>query len=93
MHEIGLCAAVLAAVERRAVGRRVSEVTLRVGAAHRVVPESMRQAFELVSAGTVADGATLTLVGVAGDELMLESIRVAAPAGEEVGTDVPRNPG
>jgi hydrogenase nickel incorporation protein HypA/HybF len=113
MHEIGLCESLLAAVERRAAGRRVDGVTFRVGVLHRVVPASMDQAFELVSGGTVAEGATVHLVSVpvtvtcrgcgaeatseeliticpscgaagpditAGDELILESIRLAAPA-------------
>jgi hydrogenase nickel incorporation protein HypA/HybF len=62
VHEIGLCEGVLDAVERRAAGRRVRSVTVRAGALHRVVPESMETAFALVAAGTVADGAQVRLV-------------------------------
>jgi hydrogenase nickel incorporation protein HypA/HybF len=62
VHEIGLCEGVLDAVERRADGRRVRAVTIRAGAMHRIVPESMETAFALVAAGTVADGARLRLV-------------------------------
>ncbi|MGH3655090.1 MAG: hydrogenase maturation nickel metallochaperone HypA [Micromonosporaceae bacterium] len=91
MHEIGLCEPVLDAVQRRAAGRRVTGVKLRVGAAHRVVPAAMQQAFELVSAGTVAEGAALELLAVEGDELTLESISVAHPG--EVAADVPGDPG
>lgn len=57
MHEIGICEGVLAAVERRAEGRPVDGFTVRVGTLLRVVPESFAQSFELVAAGTVADGA------------------------------------
>jgi hydrogenase nickel incorporation protein HypA/HybF len=61
LHEIGLCEAIMEAVERRAEGRPVSRVKVRVGARHRVVPPSFDQAFSLVSDGTVAEAATLDL--------------------------------
>ncbi len=64
MHEIGLCQSVLDAVERRADGRQVAAVTVRVGTLLRVVPDAFTQAFRLVAAGGVADGATPTLVFV-----------------------------
>src|SRR3712207_4317643 len=64
MHEIGLCEALLETVERRAAGRRVARVTVRVGVLHRVVEPSLAQAFELVAGGTVADGAEVELVTV-----------------------------
>jgi hydrogenase nickel incorporation protein HypA/HybF len=58
VHELGLCEGVLQAVERRAAGRRVTRVRVRVGAQHRVVPSA------LVAQGTVADGAAVDLVTV-----------------------------
>ena len=64
MHELGLCEGVLEAVERRAAGRRVTRVRVRVGAQHRVVPSAFDQSFALVSQGTVADGAAVDLVVV-----------------------------
>jgi hydrogenase nickel incorporation protein HypA/HybF len=64
VHEIGLCESVLAAVEHRAQGRPVDGVTVRVGTLLRVVPDAFTQAFELVAAGGVADGATPDLVFV-----------------------------
>jgi hydrogenase nickel incorporation protein HypA/HybF len=64
MHELGLCEGIVEAVERRAAGRRVTGVRVRVGARHRVVEESLDQAFEMVAAGTVADGAEVDLVVV-----------------------------
>ena len=131
MHELGLCEAIVAAVERRAAGRRVTGVRVRVGVLHGVVAPALAQAFELAAAGTVAEGAAIDLVvpplrvtcaacghmawvreplpacpacgatdlGLhGGDELLLESIRLAAPdepdenanGGEE---HVPRHPG
>lgn len=64
MHEIGMCESVLAAVERRAEGREVAEIGVRAGAMLRVEPEAFAQGFELVAAGTVADGATTAVTTV-----------------------------
>jgi len=64
MHEVGLCQALLEAIERRAQGRRVVGVRVRIGALHRVDPPSFEQAFALVSAGTVASNAQVDLVVV-----------------------------
>lgn len=81
MHEIGLCEGIIDAVERRAAGRRVLAVRVRAGSTLRVVDEALDQAFELVSEGTVAEGARVELVPVDGDELTLESIEVAEGSG------------
>jgi hydrogenase nickel incorporation protein HypA/HybF len=64
VHELGLCEGILDAVQRRAAGRRVTRVRVRVGAQHRVVPSAFDQSFALVSQGTVADGAAVDLVVV-----------------------------
>lgn len=64
MHELGMCEALMDSVQRRAAGRPVRRVRVRVGAQHRVVASSMDQAFSLASAGTVADGAAVDLVTV-----------------------------
>jgi Zn finger protein HypA/HybF involved in hydrogenase expression len=85
MHEIGMCEALLAAVEKRAAGRQVTGVRVRIGTGHRVVEPALAQGFELVAVGSVADGAVVELVTVPGDEFILESITV----GEG---DVPRDP-
>ena len=57
-----MCESIVAAVERRAAGRRVTQVRVRVGALHRTMPEALEQGFELASAGTVAEGAVLDVV-------------------------------
>jgi Zn finger protein HypA/HybF involved in hydrogenase expression len=94
VHEIGMCEGILDAVERRAAGRRVTGVKVRIGTDHRVVESALSQSFELVAAGSVADGAAIELVTVDGDEFMLESIELAAQpsTGGDEG-DVPRDPG
>jgi hydrogenase nickel incorporation protein HypA/HybF len=64
VHEIGLCEGVLETVCRRAAGRPVRRVRVRAGVRHAVDPQSMAQAFHLVSQGTEAAGATVDLVTV-----------------------------
>lgn len=68
MHEFGLCEGMVAAVEHRAQGRPVERVGVRVGARHHVVDAAFQQAFEMVAAGSAADGADLeiTVVPVTG---------------------------
>jgi hydrogenase nickel incorporation protein HypA/HybF len=61
LHEFGLCEGVLETVERRAAGRPVDGFRVRVGALHRVSEEAFDQAFEMVSAGTLAEGAEVEL--------------------------------
>lgn len=65
MHEFGYCEAVLQAVERRAAGRPVARLGVRVGTLHRIVPEAFQQSFEFLAAGGIADGATTQVVVVA----------------------------
>lgn len=62
MHEIGLAEAILEAVEKRADGRPVRRATVRAGALLRVVEPSIDQAFQLVTEGTLAEGAAIDLV-------------------------------
>jgi hydrogenase nickel incorporation protein HypA/HybF len=62
MHEYGLAEGVLEAVRRRAGGRPVRRVRLRAGVRNGVDAASMAQAFEVVAAGTEADGAGLDVV-------------------------------
>lgn len=64
MHELSYCEGVLEAVHRRAAGRPVARVGVRIGAVHRVVAEAFEQSFQLVAAGGPADGATTEVVVV-----------------------------
>ncbi|NUR58775.1 MAG: hydrogenase maturation protease [Catenulispora sp.] len=57
MHEIGYCAGVLEAVERRAAGRPVARIGVLVGARHCISPAAFEQSFHLVAEGGVAAGA------------------------------------
>lgn len=62
MREIRLCEALLSAIERRAGGAEVLAVELRVGVLHEVSELSLRAAFAVVAAGTVAAGARIAFV-------------------------------
>jgi hydrogenase nickel incorporation protein HypA/HybF len=62
MHEFGLCEGVVEAIRRRANGRRVARVRIRVGAMHRVDHEAFKQAFSWAADETEAQDATVDLI-------------------------------
>jgi Zn finger protein HypA/HybF involved in hydrogenase expression len=74
MHEVGLCHSILDAVERRAGGRRVTGVRVRVGTLHGLGGPAFDQTISLLAQGTVAEDATFDLEDVPGDELTLVSL-------------------
>ena len=59
MHELSLSSAIVGTVERHADGRRVTVVSMRIGALRQVVPDSLAFYFEIVARGTVCEGARL----------------------------------
>ena len=62
MHELSYAEGVLQAVERRAAGRPVTRIGVRIGAVHRVVAEAFEQSFQLVAVGGPAEGAAAEVV-------------------------------
>ena len=64
MHEMSYCEGVLEAVTRRAKGRPVARVGVRIGAVHRVVADAFQQSFELAAAGGPAAQAQTEVVVV-----------------------------
>ncbi|MEI8037048.1 MAG: hydrogenase maturation nickel metallochaperone HypA [Verrucomicrobiota bacterium] len=67
MHELGIMEGTLALVQRHAQdhqARRVTRVVVRIGALAGVEPESLRFAFDVVSRGTLAEGATFEIEAV-----------------------------
>jgi hydrogenase nickel incorporation protein HypA/HybF len=62
VHELGLCESVLDAVEKRAAGRRVIALRVKIGVLHRVPRESFDSAFTVMSTGSVAQGAAVDFV-------------------------------
>ncbi len=59
MHELSLSRAILDAAVAHAEGRRVVAVDVTVGALCQVVPNSLSFYFEIVSSGTICNGARL----------------------------------
>jgi hydrogenase nickel incorporation protein HypA/HybF len=64
MHELSYCEGILEAVERRAAGRPVAAIGVRIGAVHRVVPEAFQQSFEIAAMDGPAAKAVTTVVVV-----------------------------
>ncbi|GAC1611528.1 MAG: hydrogenase maturation nickel metallochaperone HypA [Mycobacteriales bacterium] len=63
MHELSYCAGVLEAVERRAAGRQVAAIGVRIGAVHRVVADAFQQSFSIAAMnGPAANAATSVVV-------------------------------
>lgn len=61
MHETGLSEAIVAAAVRRAAGRRVTGLRVRIGG-HPVDPAVVTQGIQLAAAGTVAADTAVDLV-------------------------------
>lgn len=59
MHELSLCAAVADIVARRAAGRRVTVVHLRVGQLRQVVPDTLAFCWTMLTADTELDGSLI----------------------------------
>ena len=64
MHELSIAESIVAVAERHAAGRPVTKVELRVGHLRQVVPSALEFAFQLVSRGTVLDGAELAIEAI-----------------------------
>jgi hydrogenase nickel incorporation protein HypA/HybF len=82
MHELSLSGAIVNTVEKHAAGRKVSVVSLRVGALRQVVPDTLEFYFGFVSEGTVCEGARLE------QELIPASLRCGR-CGREWRPDMP----
>jgi hydrogenase nickel incorporation protein HypA/HybF len=59
MHELALSTAIVNTVVKHAGDRRVSVVSLQVGALRQVVPDSLAFYFEIVARDSVCEGARL----------------------------------
>lgn len=61
MHEFAIATGVIDVALAHCDGRRVTVVSMRVGALRQVVPASLATAFELAARGTACEGARLEL--------------------------------
>jgi hydrogenase nickel incorporation protein HypA/HybF len=62
VHEMSYCEGVVEAVEKRAAGRPVARVGVRIGAVHRIVADAFEQSFQIAATGGPAEGARTELV-------------------------------
>ncbi len=75
MHEMALTESIVDIVSEEARKQgfgRVRVVRLKVGALAHVEPEALRFCFDVVSRGTVADGATLDIIRARGEGWCLD---------------------
>jgi hydrogenase nickel incorporation protein HypA/HybF len=75
MHELSISRAILDGAVRHADGRRVVRVSITIGALRQLGPDSLRFYFQIVSRGTVCEGAAL--------ECRLVPARMRCECGEE----------
>lgn len=89
MHELALTQSVVDAVAEKVDPSQVRELTMEIGRLSGVVADAVRFCFDIVSAGTVLEGATLTIVeppGVGscrqcGQEFIMEDSFPICPCG------------
>ncbi len=62
MHELAIAESVVSSVLERTEDQRVTVVRLRIGRLAGVVPDALSFCFELATAGTPLEGATLEIV-------------------------------
>jgi hydrogenase nickel incorporation protein HypA/HybF len=70
MHELSLVESIVALIEderRRQVFSRVRVVCVQVGALGHAEPDALRFCFGAITHGTIADGAELSIITVAGE--------------------------
>jgi hydrogenase nickel incorporation protein HypA/HybF len=66
MHELGIAQQLVEIASESARGARIVRVVVEVGKLAAVLPDALQFCFEAASAGTPAEGATLTIVEVPG---------------------------
>jgi len=66
VHELGIAEEIIALVEARTAGARVTRIVVEVGRLSAVVPDALRFCFDLATERTVAEGATLEIVELPG---------------------------
>lgn len=66
MHELSITRNVVAICAERAMGSRVTRVTLEIGKLSAVMPEAVRFCFDICAKDTVVEGAELQIVETPG---------------------------
>ena len=66
MHEMAITQGIIELCEKHAAGRRILSVDVEIGELSSVVPDAIQFSFEACSAGTLLEGAMLTIVRIPG---------------------------
>jgi hydrogenase nickel incorporation protein HypA/HybF len=61
VHELSLCEAILGSTTKHADGRRVTQVTVRIGHLRQVVPDALRFGWEVLTDTTDLKGCELVI--------------------------------
>jgi hydrogenase nickel incorporation protein HypA/HybF len=64
VHELSVCASIADIALRRASGRRVAAIQLRIGQLRQVVPDTLLYCWSVLSADTELDGSVLSIESV-----------------------------
>lgn len=66
VHELGIVQEVVEIVSEASRGARVTRIVLEIGNLSTVLPDAVRFCFDLATAGTVLEGATLEIIEIPG---------------------------
>jgi len=64
MHELGISQSLVAIVSEQAQGKKVHRVWLEIGEYTALMPDALRFCFDVVTRGTVLEGAKLDIVEI-----------------------------
>jgi hydrogenase nickel incorporation protein HypA/HybF len=64
VHELSVCGAIAGIVERRAAGREVRTIHVRIGQLRQIVPDTLVYCWELLIADTALAGSRLEVEGI-----------------------------
>ena len=67
MHELSVCDAIVGTTLKRAEGRPVTQVTVRIGHLRQVVPDALQFGWEILTESTDLAGCTLLIEQVPAD--------------------------
>jgi hydrogenase nickel incorporation protein HypA/HybF len=61
VHELSIAQSIIDIASRHAAGRRVTQVTVRIGQLRQVVPSALTFSFDVIAQGTPIEGAELAI--------------------------------